>query len=66
MHKIKEYYPTTYQQYTTEELLLRQSKGKFLTPEEKKRVVRYAENKRKQKRSLKSYAKKMNKLAESL
>ncbi len=33
---------------STKELLLKQTQGKFLTPDEKKRVVLYAENKRKE------------------
>ena len=35
-------------EYKTKELLLKQTQGKFLTHEEKKRVIEYAEKKRKQ------------------
>ncbi len=39
---------TPFQQYTTDELLLRQTQGKHLKSHEKKEVQKYAENKRKQ------------------
>lgn len=46
----KRHYGNTYVQiHTTKELLVMQSKGKFLNPKEKELVKRYAENKRKQK-----------------
>ena len=35
--------------HTTKELLLMQSKGKFLSKQEKERVQKYADNKRKNK-----------------
>ncbi len=39
--------------HSTDELLLMQSKGKFLTPLEKQRVLKYASEKRKQNQKIK-------------
>lgn len=49
-NKYGDNYPTLKEPiiHSTRELLLMQSKGQHLTPEEKKRVKKYAENKRKE------------------
>jgi hypothetical protein len=51
IEKLGEYCSSkTYTSNTIDELLLMQSKGQRLTPEEKQRVLRYAENTRKQRK----------------
>jgi hypothetical protein len=47
MKEIQTHHSTPVLVYSTQELLQRQSKGKFLTREEKQRVQRYAEETRK-------------------
>ena len=42
-----------YSPYSIEELLLMQSKGKFIAPQDKKRIRDYAEEKRKERNRLK-------------